>query len=93
MSLLWYMFDPWLGNFHIQQVWLKKKKKKKKKKMVYLVNGMLLKNKKEQIIDARNNLDESQTQGWVKEVDTRESSSICMNFENKQTWSAIWKAG
>ena len=54
---------------------------------------MLLKNKKEQIIDARNNLDESQTQGWVKEVDTREWSSICMNFENKQTWSAIRKAG
>ena len=30
--LLWYMVDPWPGNFHIPQAWPKKKKKKRKKK-------------------------------------------------------------
>ena len=27
-SQLWLGFDPWPGNFHIPQVWLKKRKKK-----------------------------------------------------------------
>ena len=38
LSLQWHRsqqqlgFDPWPGNFHMPQVWLKKEKKKKKKK-------------------------------------------------------------
>ena len=29
---LWHVFDPWLWNFHMLQVWPKNLKKKKKKK-------------------------------------------------------------
>ena len=31
LSLLWCVFDPWLGNFCMPWVWPKKKKKKKNK--------------------------------------------------------------